>query len=207
VSDNRPVLVVFAGPNGSGKTLFAMTAYRRSPDLPSLYINADLIAKELSIGPYEAAVEAGRRRNRALSEGKSFVMETVMSRPDKIALMREAKEKGYRVRLEYVTTQNHLINVERVKNRVLAGGHDVPEEKVVARYERSMGLLPEAARIADEASVYDNSGIAPVCIVEKSIDGDWRIYPQEPPGYWTERRIGRLLGLGGRKGLRLVTGR
>ncbi|MBN2223707.1 MAG: zeta toxin family protein [Deltaproteobacteria bacterium] len=195
MNDQRPVLIIFAGPNGSGKTCFASAAYAHSDNLPPLYINADSIAKALSLGAYEAAVQAEKRREYALSIGQSFVMETVMSTPKKVELMREAKKRGYYVRLEYVTTRSPAINVERVRCRVSAGGHDVPEEKVISRYERSMRLLPEAARIADDAFIYDNSWTEPVCLAEKSTDGLWRVFPQGSPGYWTRRRIEDLLHL------------
>jgi len=68
-----------------------------------------------------------------------------------------------------------------------------------------MGLLPEAARIADEAAVYDNSSTRPVCIAEKTADGRWHIHPQGSPGYWTEDRIRRLLGIDGKRKLWVVT--
>ncbi len=163
--------------------------------MPRLYINADSIAKDLSIDAYRAALEAERLRNDAIAAGVSFVMETVMSTPGKVEMLREAKRKGYHIHLEYITTQNPAINVARVRNRVRDGGHDVPEGKIVSRYERSMRLLPEAARIADVVSIYDNSSTKPVLIAEKTSDGRWRIYLQPSPCYWTEPRIRRLLGI------------
>ncbi len=195
MDSQQPVLVVFAGPNGSGKTTLAQIAYARAAGLPRRYINADSIAEDLSMDAYRAAKQAETLRTEAIEAGVSFVMETVMSTRDKIELMHRAKNWGYRIHLEYITTQAPAINVERVRNRVLAGGHDVPEEKILSRYERSMGLLPEASRIAEEAIIYDNSSTEPVCIAEKSSDGRWRVYPQPPPGYWTGPRIGRLLGI------------
>ena len=125
--------------------------------LPTLYINADEIAEQENINAGEAAVKAEERRARALRAGVSFVMETVMSTPSKLDFMKEAKARGYRVHLEYITTQNHRINLDRVRSRVQKGGHDVPEEKITARYKRSMDLLPEALKITDTARVYNNS--------------------------------------------------
>ena len=152
MTDQKPILAVFAGPNGSGKTTLTRIGYINSTELPRLYINADSIAKDLSIDAYRAALEAERLRNDAIAAGVSFVMETVMSTPEKVEMLREAKRKGYHIHLEYITTQSPAINVARVRNRVRDGGHDVPEEKIVSRYERSMRLLPEAARIADVVS-------------------------------------------------------
>ena len=193
MTDQKPILAVFAGPNGSGKTTLTRIGYTNSMGLPRFYINADSIAKDLSIDAYRAALEAERLRNDAIAAGVSFVMETVMSTPGKVEMLREAKRKGYHIHLEYITTQSPAINVARVRNRVRDGGHDVPEEKIVSRYERSMRLLPEAARIADIAFIYDNSSTKPILIAEKSSDGQWRISPQIPPGYWNEQRIKTLL--------------
>jgi predicted ABC-type ATPase len=193
VVDRRPILVVFAGPNGSGKTTLAQIAYDGSEDLPRRYINADSIASDLSLDAYQAALKAESLRRDAIASGVSFVMETVLSTPAKVDLMRDAKGNGYHIHLEFITTQHPAINVARVRNRVLAGGHDVPEEKIVSRYERSMKLLPEAALIADDALIYDNSSTEPVCIAEKSSDGRWSIFPQTSPGYWNEQRIKALL--------------
>jgi predicted ABC-type ATPase len=206
VDDQKPILVVFAGPNGSGKTSLAQSAYANSRSLPRLYINADSIAKDLSIDAYKAALEAEKLRNNAVAAGISFVMETVMSTPDKVELMREAKRKRYRIHLEYITTQNPVINVARVHNRVLDGGHDVPEEKIVSRYERSMKLLSQAAAIVDIAVIYDNSSIKAVRIAEKSLDGRWHIFPRSSPGYWTEQRIRALLDLNDRQEVFVIAG-
>jgi predicted ABC-type ATPase len=206
VDDQKPILVVFAGPNGSGKTSLAQIAYANSKSLPRLYINADSIAKDLSIDAYTAALEAEKLRNNAVAAGIPFVMETVMSTPDKVELMREAKRKRYRIHLEYITTQSPVINVARVHNRVLDGGHDVPVDKIVSRYERSMKLLPEAARIVDEAVVYDNSSTESVRIAEKSLDGRWHIFPRSSPGYWNEQRIRALLDLDDRQELLVIAG-
>ena len=49
--------------------------------------------------------------------------------------MDRAKEKGYFVRCYYVLTADPAINVLRVKSRVAAGGHDVPEDKIISRYD------------------------------------------------------------------------
>lgn len=188
------MLVIFAGPNGSGKSTIT-NANMSVHGFPALYINADEIAKELGIGAYEAAVEATKRRREALDNELSFSMETVMSTSDKIGLMKEAKDKGYHVHLEYVTTQSPKINVRRVANRVLEGGHDVPEDKTLSRYDRSMKLLVEAMQVVDSAIVYNNSFTDPIIIAEKTPADGIVIYPRQPPSRWNEREILRLLGI------------
>lgn len=163
----KPLLVVFGGPNGSGKSSFTNKLFGEESNLPKTYINADEIAKQFNLNSREAAMEAARRRQACLDKGESFVMETVMSTPEKIDLMIEAKAKSYEVILFYVTTGSARINLIRVKNRVAQGGHDVPPDKIILRYQRSMSLLSQALTVVDQAYVYDNTGIEPIPVIMK----------------------------------------
>lgn len=124
----RPVLLVVAGPNGSGKTTVTerLRAERWSEGVE--YINPDGIA-----------------------------FETVLSAPDKLDFIARAKATGYFVRVFFIGTQDPRINAARVAGRVMAGGHTVPIEKIVSRYVRSMGNLSAAIRLSDRVYVYDNS--------------------------------------------------
>jgi predicted ABC-type ATPase len=190
----EPRLYVFAGPNGSGKSTATNALYAAFKSLPALYINADEIAITRGMNIRDAAAEAARQRNEALSKHLSFVMETVMSTYDKVEFLREAKSAGYHVHLEYLTTQDPEINAARVSTRVEAGGHEVPTEKVLSRYARSMDLLREAIAAIDTARVYNNSFDRPVLIAEKTRDGRIVAYPQPPPSIWSEERILLLIG-------------
>jgi len=106
---------------------------------------------------YYASVLADFVRRKALRESRSFSFETVMSARDKVALLDEAQRQGFRTYLYYVATEDPRLNVERVKQRVIEGGHDVPEDKIVSRYYRSLQLLPEAVRAANRAFLFDTS--------------------------------------------------
>jgi len=194
VAKNKPLLVIFAGPNGSGKSTVTDAARRYDEGLPSIYINADDIARERNIGAYEAALEAAQQRDACIAKGQSFAMETVMSTPEKIKLMQEAKREKYHIHLEYVTTQSSTINLDRIHNRVLDGGHDVPEEKTLARYDRSMKLRPESIKTADTARVYNNSFERPLLIAEKTKNHEILIYPQPFPSRWNAQQIMKLIG-------------
>jgi len=195
VAEQKPLLVIFAGPNGSGKSTITDAVRRYDEGFPSIYINADDIAREHNIGAYEAAIEAARQREDCIANGLSFAMETVMSKPEKIELMRQAKREGYHVHLEYVTTQSSTINLDRIHNRVLDGGHDVPEEKTLSRYDRSTKLLPEAMEAVDTARVYNNSFENPVLIAEKTKNHEIVLYPQPSPSRWNVQTIMKLIGV------------
>ncbi|MEH3085776.1 MAG: zeta toxin family protein [Xylophilus ampelinus] len=132
-------------------------------DLPALLAGAEVdgaLALRLP-GPYDsylasALAEAVRRM--LLDAGRTFTFETVMSHASKIAFMREARARGYRVYLYFVATDDPRINIDRVRRRVMLGGHPVDDRKVVERYHRSIGLMTEACAAADRAYVFDNSG-------------------------------------------------
>lgn len=111
----------------------------------------------LEMNSYYVSVLADFLRRKAIEEFKSFSFETVMSSPDKVRLLQEARNSGYRTYLYFVATEDPIINIERVKNRVAAGGHDVPEDKIVNRYHRSLALLPEAIRNSHRAYLFDSS--------------------------------------------------
>jgi len=101
-----------------------------------------------------------RRKLVELEEKVSF--ETVFSHPSKIHFMEEAKTKGYKVYLYFISTESPEINLSRIKDvRVPSGGHDVPADKVVARYSRSMELLYEATQLTYQTYFFDNSHSPP----------------------------------------------
>jgi predicted ABC-type ATPase len=87
----------------------------------------------------------------------SYTLETVMSSPHKVELLKQAQQQGYRTYLYFIATDDPEINISRVRNRVKQGGHSVPEDKIVSRYHRSIDLLMEAIRYTNRAYVFDNS--------------------------------------------------
>ncbi len=111
----------------------------------------------LSMNSYYASVLADFLRQQLLRTSQSFSTETVMSFHDKIDLLRAAQAAGFRTYLYYVATEDPAINIERVKYRVAHGGHDVPEEKIVSRYHKSLKLLSQAIRYANRGVLFDTS--------------------------------------------------
>ncbi|WP_086933354.1 hypothetical protein [Agarilytica rhodophyticola] len=80
-----------------------------------------------------------------------------MSHPSKIEYIVTTKNKGFTTLLLFVGIDDSEINVARVSARVAEGGHGVPQEKIVARYKRTMELLFDASMEVDEALVFDNT--------------------------------------------------
>jgi predicted ABC-type ATPase len=193
MSGKGPVFVMIAGPNGSGKSSITKELQVVQSDFPKLYINADEIKKQFSLSDRDAQKRAEEMRRAAVDRRESFAFETVMSHVSKIDFMREVKQKGYEVRLYFITTQDPDINKIRVSQRVSEGGHHVPPDKIEPRYERSMVLLPLALVHADRAEVYNNSFDDPRLIIEKSSERGVQIYPQPAPSKWSRERIAELM--------------
>jgi predicted ABC-type ATPase len=121
----------------------------------------------LKLDDYFVAFLADFIRNSLLEQTDRFSFETVMSHPSKLDFMRQAKERGFKVYLYFVSLPNPELNLLRVKTRVEQGGHDVKEDKVKERYARTMSLLLDAMKIADNAYIFDNSGSEPKMIAQK----------------------------------------
>ncbi|WP_295159198.1 zeta toxin family protein [Selenomonas sp. AE3005] len=160
--NRKPEIVVFAGPNGSGKSTFTELL---KPQMD--YINADEIKKNLKCTDLEAAQIAEKQREEHLAQGDNFCFETVMSTDRNLNLLKRAKEKGYFIRCYYILTADPMINVFRVYNRVLSGGHDVPKDKIISRYEKALALVGEVVAVSDICHIYDNSSDRPFRIFKK----------------------------------------
>ena len=104
-----------------------------------------------------AARWAEARREGLLGEQLGIAFETVFSAPDKVAFIARARDAGYFVRLFFIGTSDPRINAARVADRVIRGGHTVPIEKIISRYERSLANLPLAIEIAHRVYIFDNS--------------------------------------------------
>ncbi len=181
----KPEIIVFAGPNGSGKSTITKLAKIIKP-----YINADDIKSSLHCSDIEAAQKATEMREFYVKKSESFSFETVLSTRRNLDLLIKAKQKGYFVRVIYVLTVNSQINVYRVKQRFANGGHDVPSEKVISRYDNALKLIPELVQVSDVCHIYDNS-----------LDSAFRIFKKRKNEYfywenilWSKEMIENLVG-------------
>ena len=156
--DARPVIVAIAGPNGAGKTTFYHTHVKAAG---LRFINADVLAHEVDLDPYAAARVADALRREIVKQRESFVFETVFSDPlgDKLAFLKAVAESGYTVILCYIGVASPDISEERVCMRVSQGGHDVPTEKLRARFPRTLKNLFAATRELPHVLVFDNNDL------------------------------------------------
>ena len=184
---NRLDLVV--GPNGAGKSTFI--ALTLAPLLPgSVVVNADEIAAQRwpdnpAAHAYDAAQVAADTRAKLIELSRSFIAETVFSHPSKLDLIGAAHAAGYTVVLHVLLVPEDLA-VERVRHRVQAGGHEVPETKIRQRHRRLWALVANAIALADTATVYDNTRLRGPRIIAQLSGGDivgspaWPAWTPEP---------------------------
>jgi predicted ABC-type ATPase len=156
--DRRPLLVAIAGPNGTGKTTF-YHAHLKACGLR--FLNADVLAREIGLQPYDAARAAVALREELLAQQESFVFETVFSDPagDKLGFLKRAVEGGYTVVLCFIGISGPEVSEERVAMRVSQGGHDVPSDKLLARYPRTMTNLRQAIHELPHVWIFDNDDL------------------------------------------------
>jgi predicted ABC-type ATPase len=193
MSETRLILAV-VGPNGSGKS---SALYRTEVDEALPFINPDDIARnDFANIPDDAERNrlawhrCNELREKLVTNGISFGFETVGSHPSKVELLAHAKELGYRVGLLFVATESPDINKRRVLHRVSQGGHPVPDDKIEARYYRTLTLLPKYFEVADTASIWDNTLEAdsrnPAIrnLVRKEVDGSITMLPAAEQINW-----------------------
>ena len=174
----KPVMCIVAGPNGSGKTTTTEQLLKNEWGADSLYINPDNIAKDIygdwnsAEAVLKAAQEATEQRYECLKNGTDFVFETVFSSAEKMDFVQKAKDAGFFIRIFYVCTESPLININRIAQRYLNGGHEVPISKTISRYYSSLENISKAINIADRVYMYDNSieNAAPRLIL-RTVDG------------------------------------
>ena len=150
--DSTPIVLVFAGPNGSGKSTVT-----KGFDIIGEYINADEIKKQRNCSDLEAAQFATALREDAVKNKRDFTSETVLSSSRNVELLKNAKAAGYRIEVVFVLTADPQINVSRVAQRVKNGGHDVPKDKIISRYHKSLDNISVMLKISDIMWVVDNS--------------------------------------------------
>jgi len=168
---NKNVYII-AGPNGSGKTTFAtkfLPEYAKCPN----FVNADLIAQGLSpFSPGAAAIKAGKlvleQIHQFANKGVDFAFETTLSGKLYVNLFKSLKAKGYKTCLFFLWIPDTGLAISRIKNRVAQGGHDVPTQDVLRRFDRSISNFFRLYQpFLDAWILFNNAGAVPILIAEK----------------------------------------
>ncbi len=159
-----PRLYIVSGCNGAGKTT---ASYTLLPEMLECrqFVNSDEFAKGLSpFNPEGASIQASRymlmRIRYLLQRNEDFGIETTLATRSLLNTVRAAQEKGYYVTVLYFWLNSPDLAVRRVKARVAAGGHNIPEETVRRRYRVGIGyFFNDYAPICDRWILADNSQV------------------------------------------------
>ncbi|MBQ6556590.1 MAG: zeta toxin family protein [Bacteroidales bacterium] len=140
-----PRLFILAGCNGAGKTTASYTFLPELLDCRE-FVNSDEFAKSLSpFDPSSASISASRymvmRIQYLLEQMADFSIETTLATRSLVTIIKRAKSKGYKVTLIYLWLQSPELAIQRVRNRVLSGGHNIPEDVLRRRYKMGIQYL------------------------------------------------------------------
>lgn len=178
-----PTLYIIAGPNGAGKTTFARQFLAgESADLE--FVNADSIAQGLApYNPESAAMAAGRlmliRLRELAAQRVSFAFETTLSGRAYRPLLKEMRDAGYRVELDFLWLPQPYQSIDRVARRVTQGGHHIPEEVIRRRHPKGLQNLFSLYRpLLDRWSLHDNTQ-SPARLIAREKNGDLLVMDTE----------------------------
>lgn len=166
-ADSR--ILIFAGPNGAGKTTFATELLPHEAGCPT-FVNADSIAAGLSpLEQSSVSFRAGRLLLETINEhvaaGRSFAFETTLSGLAYSRSIPKWRERGYFVEILYLRLPDPDVAIDRVRQRVSVGGHDVPEATIRRRFHAGLGNFEKIyCELVDQWKIYDNSGRGPVLL-------------------------------------------
>ena len=169
----RPKVYLIAGSNGAGKTTFANEFLPQFVG-PVDFVNADLIAQGLSpFDPSKMEIRAARMVLERVSElsrqSKDFAFETTLSGRSYATIINRMKSQGYQIHMYYLWIPNYQLALQRIKERVMEGGHNVPVSVVRRRFEKtSQNLFNVYLPLLDHLIIFDNSSVKPKAIYEKN---------------------------------------
>ena len=153
-------IIIIAGPNGAGKTTLARELLPNEANTPT-FINADLIAAGLDpLQPERAAFRAGRMMlemiDACVQGGESFAFETTLSGRSYARMIPRWQELGYWVTLIFLRVSSPEVTIERVRQRVIEGGHHVPKDVIRSRFHSGLENFQNLYRnLVNEAIIYD----------------------------------------------------
>lgn len=174
------ILYIIAGANGSGKSTLASELL---PTKNLEFLNADEVAKEICPEHIESVkIQAGKivleKLEKLLNNKKSFAIETTLAGKNHIKIIQKAKDLGYQVVLIYSYLDNPDFCENRIKVRVLNGGHDIPKEDIVRRFYRSKENFWNIYKyLVDEWNLFYN-GTSEYILVAQYADNEIEIFSE-----------------------------
>lgn len=146
---------IIAGVNGTGKSSFRGVLEGQRVNLGHI-IDPDAIAKNNNNDLFNASKISVKKINNCLNNNISFTQETTLSGQSVIQTAKKARSKGYNIVLYYIGLSSAEESIDRIKNRVKKGGHNIPSPDVIRRFERRFNTLLKLIPLCDEVYFYDN---------------------------------------------------
>jgi predicted ABC-type ATPase len=170
-----PWFWIIAGPNGAGKTtLVSAGVVSRAAGRPLISLNADVRTAEiLAAAPdtpdanLRAAIETDAQVADCIDQRLDFLVETVLSSDKYLDDVERARTVGYGVGVIYVGLVKPAASIRRVHQRRLLGGHDVPEDRIVQRWSRSIAMLGRLIPLTDRLFIFDNSATSGPVLIQR----------------------------------------
>ena len=156
-------IYVLAGVNGSGKS---SVLGARIVEGAGAWFDPDAAARQArQRDPSLSATEANawawnegmRQLDAALASGETFAFETTLGGKSVAQRLERAAAEGHAISILFVGLESPELHLARVKARVAEGGHDIPEEKIRARYDSSRNNLIRLLGLAAGLRLFDNS--------------------------------------------------
>ena len=166
--------------------------YKRPFESGEIYIDEEdyLHFSANGINSYSVAIVADFFKEQYLKHRISFSFETVFSHPAKIDILRRAQAAGFKTYMYFVATENPVINVNRIRERVALGGHDVPEEKTRSRYLRCMEQVRYALPYLNRAYFFDNSTEQSIYLAEYESEVGFSLHSELLPSWFRRFVLG-----------------
>lgn len=185
-SENQAIMYVFAGNNGSGKSTFRNLISEKQGIQTN--IDPDSLAKKYT---ENKEIRAGREAilliKGLISDKMNFSMETTLSGRLPLKQIESAKKNGFRVIIYYLGLEKLTINLNRIRQRVEQGGHNIPKEDVLRRESRSLKNLMNLVFVADEIHLIDNTYMQAIIAASIHKDGYQLHIPEHKIPRWIHR--------------------
>ena len=166
--------------------------YKRPFESGEIYIDEEdyLHFSANDINSYSVAIVADFFKEQYLKHRISFSFETVFSHPAKIDILKRAQAVGFKTYMYFIATENPVINVNRIRERIALGGHDVPEEKTRSRYLRCMEQVRYALPYLNRAYFFDNSTEQSIYLAEYESEVGFTLHSELQPSWFRRFVLG-----------------